>query len=256
MTDPTSTQPKKRLLVWDLPVRVFHLLLGLGFVGAFIIANVVDDDSPVYPVHMLVGLVMLLMVVLRIGWGFFGTRHARFADFVHGPRAVVGYLRDVFRGRARRHAGHNPGSSVAIFAMLLLVLGLGITGVLVADGNHGSKDVHGALSWALLVTVVGHIVGVVLHTFKQRENITLSMVDGCKEVEPAQAIRHPRPVVALAFLALVGLWSWRLGSGFDPATRKLVVPFIGATLNLGESEERDNEGHGGAGGQRSDDDDD
>jgi cytochrome b len=83
-----------RLLVWDLPVRLFHLLLGLTFIGAFTIANVVDDESVLFSAHMLLGLLMAFMVVLRLIWGFVGTKHARFADFLHGPRAVVTYLRN------------------------------------------------------------------------------------------------------------------------------------------------------------------
>ena len=230
-----------RLLVWDLPVRLFHLLLGLTFLGAFTIANAVDDDSVMYAAHMLLGLVMVFMVVLRIVWGFVGTRHARFADFVFGPRAVLGYFRAALTGKAERHAGHNPGSSVAIFGMLALVLAVGVSGILVADGNRGLKDVHGLLSWGLVIAVGAHLLGVLLHTIKQRDNITRSMIDGRKEVEPALAIPHAHPIVGLVFLTLVGLWSWRLVAGFDPATRNLTVPFIGATLKLGDTEDENAE---------------
>jgi cytochrome b len=239
-----------RLLVWDLPVRLFHLLLGLTFIGAFTIANVVDDDSVLFSAHMLLGLLMAFMVVLRLIWGFVGTKHARFGDFLHGPKAVVTYLRDVFRGKARRHAGHNPGSSVAIFLMLLLVVGLATTGILMASGDESLEDVHGVLSWAFLIVVVGHIGGVVLHTVRQKENLTASMIDGRKEVEPTQAIATSHPVLGLVFLALVGLVSWRLAAGFDPATRPLTLPLIGQTLQLGEVEE------GGAGSDRKGHDDD
>ncbi len=226
-----------RVLVWDLPVRLFHVLLGLGFIGAFTIANVVDDDSALFSAHMLLGLVMAFMVVLRLVWGFFGTRHARFRDFLFGPRAVLTYLRDAFAGKARSHAGHNPGSSVAIYLILLLVVGLATTGVMMASGDKSLEDVHGVLSWAFLVVVIGHIAGVVMHTVRQRENLTLSMIDGKKQVDPSQSIASPLPIAGLVFLALVGLWSWGLVAGFDATTRKLTVPVIGATLQLGEVED-------------------
>jgi len=107
----------KRLLVWDLPVRLFHVLLGLTFIGTFGIVNLVDDQNSLFSAHMLLGLVLAFMVILRLVWGFVGTRHARFSDFLHGPRAVLTYLKDTARGRPTHHAGHNPGSSVAIFLM-------------------------------------------------------------------------------------------------------------------------------------------
>jgi len=231
-----------RQLVWDLPVRLFHGLLALTFVGAFTIANVVDDDSALFSAHMLLGLVMTFMVALRIIWGLVGTKHARFADFAYGPKSVWAYLRDVFRGKPTHHAGHNPGSSVAIFLMLLFVLGLGVTGVLMASGNDALEDVHGVLSWALLVTVVGHIAGIILHTVKQRDNITLTMIDGHKAVAPSEGIKSARPIVGLVFLVLVALLGWRLVAGFDPVTRTLTVPLIGGTLQLGEVDNGSQEG--------------
>ncbi|MFO0745286.1 MAG: cytochrome b/b6 domain-containing protein [Myxococcota bacterium] len=224
-----------RLLVWDLPVRLFHVLLAVTFAGAFALSSV-DDDSPVFAAHMLLGLVMAFMVALRVVWGFVGTRHARFADFVHGPRAILRYFGGVLRGRAGRDAGHNPGSSVAIFLMLALVVGLAVTGVLMGQGDESLEDLHGAFAVALLVVVGLHVAGVILHSVRQRENLTRSMIDGRKEVAPEQAIAGPRPVVGLVFLALTGLWASLLAAGFDPVTRRLELPIVAASLQLGEVE--------------------
>lgn len=227
----------KRLLVWDLPVRLFHVLLAVSFIAAFAIAQVVDDDSALFSAHMLLGLFMAHLVLLRLIWGFLGTRHARFRDFLFGPRAVLTYLRDAVRGRAKRHAGHNPGTAVAAFAIFALVLGLAVTGVLMGQGHKDAEGVHEVFAYALLVTVIAHLVGVALHTYHQRENITRSMIDGKREVDPAEAIPTARPAVGLAFLALVAIVGWHLASSFDPVTRKLDVPIFGAPLQLGEVED-------------------
>lgn len=64
----------KRILVWDLPTRLFHWLLAASFIAAFTIANVVDDDSATFVVHMLLGAVMSAMVVQRVLWGVVGSR--------------------------------------------------------------------------------------------------------------------------------------------------------------------------------------
>jgi len=243
----------KRLLVWDLPVRLFHVLLAVSFIAAFAIAQLVDDDSTLYSAHMLLGLFMAHLVLLRLIWGFVGTRHARFSDFLFGPRAVLTYLRDAVRGRARRHAGHNPGTAVAAFAIFALVIGLAVTGVLMGQGHKEAEGVHEVLAYALLVTVIAHLVGVALHTFHQRENITLSMIDGKREVEPGASIPGARPVVGLAFLALVAVVGWHLASSFDPVTRRLDLPIFSAPLQLGEVEDEHDE-HGA--GHHDDEDDD
>jgi cytochrome b len=46
--------------------------------------------------------------LLRVVWGFVGSGHARFADFVRSPGAVLGYLRDIVSRHPRRYLGHNP----------------------------------------------------------------------------------------------------------------------------------------------------
>lgn len=55
----------KRILVWDLPVRLFHWALAGSFVVAFAAANLADDESTTFAVHMLLGGVVAFMVLLR-----------------------------------------------------------------------------------------------------------------------------------------------------------------------------------------------
>ena len=241
----------KRILVWDLPTRMFHWLLAAGFLTAFTIGSAVSHHDATFPLHMVVGLVLGLMVVLRLVWGFVGTRHARFKDFLYGPKAVIAYMRGVRSGEGKPHVGHNPGSSWAIYAMLSLVLGMVVTGLLAVDGVHEAGDLHSALSTILLIVVIAHVLGVIVHTWRHGENITMSMVHGKKDADEAYAISGTRPLIALVFLLLTGLWGWRLGAGYDGATRRLTVPIVGAQLQLGEA---DGGEHGGAAPAHDDDD--
>ena len=157
----------KRILIWDLPTRLFHWLLAGSFIAAFTIANVVDDDSATFAVHMLLGAVMSLMVVLRVLWGFIGSRYARFGSFAFGPSDLLAYLKGTVSGEGKRYVGHNPGSSVAIWAMLALTLGLGVSGSLMST-NEVFEEVYEILSYALLVVVITHVLGVLLHTLRHR----------------------------------------------------------------------------------------
>ncbi|PKN55004.1 MAG: cytochrome b [Deltaproteobacteria bacterium HGW-Deltaproteobacteria-14] len=244
----------KRILVWDLPTRLFHWLLAGGFIAAFVIANVAGHRDALFPVHMLVGLSLAFMVVLRLVWGFVGTRYARFRSFLFGPKAVLGYLRGVASGTGERHIGHNPGSSMAIFAFLALFLGLAVTGILMGGGSEAAEDVHELLAYALLVTAIAHVLGIALHTWRHRENIAKTMVDGHKEGAPDAAITGAKPVIALVFIALTGLFAWRVVAGYDATTKQLTLPLIGQTLQLGKVE---GEGeHGGGHHDDHDDDDD
>ena len=233
----------KHILVWDLPTRLFHWLLAGSFIAAFTIANVVDDESNLFALHMLLGAVMTLMVLLRVVWGFVGSRYARFGSFAFGPRDVVDYLKSTVSGGGKRYLGHNPGSSVAIWAMLALSLGLGVSGAFMSSFEV-LEDVHEVLAYALLAVVVTHVAGVAWHSLRHRENITRSMVNGRKTGEPEDAIRSVHPVAALVFLALTGLWAAALVQGYDPSSHTLTIPVVGGTLQLGEaSDSGESSGH-------------
>lgn len=226
-----------RGLVWDLPVRLFHWLLVAGFGAAAAIALLGDDDGPLFPYHAIIGLLLTLMVLLRIVWGFIGSRHARFASFAYGPGAVGRYVKSSLGGGGgERYIGHNPGSAYAIFAMLALLLAQGATGVLTAVGYEDLKEVHEVLAYAMLGVVGVHVLGVLLHSVRHRENITRSMIDGTKPVEPGDAIPSSRPIAAVVFLILIGASAYGLLANYDATSRSARLPWLSAPLQLGEVE--------------------
>lgn len=233
----------KRILVWDLPVRIFHWLLAGSFLGAFLIANVVDDESTLFAMHMWLGGTAAFMVVLRILWGFVGSRHARFESFNLSPAALVRSLKGTFTAEGERHTGHNPATSLAAIAMFVIVLGLGVTGAFMSSGGEAFEEIHEMLAWTMMAIVGVHVAGIIWHSLRHRENIARSMIDGKKQAEPAGAIPRTHVLATVAFLALTGLWAGGLYEGYDAATQRVTVPIVGSTLQLGESEDEDEE-HG------------
>lgn len=231
-------------LVWDLPTRLFHWIFALGFGVAAAIALLLGEDSPLFPYHAIIGLTLTLMVALRLLWGFIGTRYARFTSFLFKPSSVALYLKGTFLGSRARHVGHNPASAYAIFAMLVIMIGLGVTGVMLCRGIEGAKEVHEFLAYAMLVVVGGHVLGVLLHTLRHRENITASMIHGRKSVPQADGIRTPRTLAAITFVLVIAGWSVGLLHNYDPATQTTSVPLIGSTLEMGEDDRARTAGQG------------
>lgn len=224
-----------RTLVWDLPVRVFHWLLAGGFTAAALIAFQTEDEGPLFPYHAIIGLTLALLVALRILWGFIGTRHARFSSFLYGPGALVKYLFGALSGRAERFVGHNPGAAYAILAMFGLILGLAVTGIMLGRGNEGVKEIHEFMAWSMVAVVGAHLLGVLLHTLRRRENITRTMIDGYAPADPSQGIRSARPLAAAALLVLTGLWTAGLLRAYSPDTRAANIPILGP-LQFGDSD--------------------
>jgi cytochrome b len=256
-----ARQSAEKRLVWDLPVRVFHVVFGSAFLGAYLIANTLDDESPDFSAHMLLGLLVGVVALLRVTWGFLGTKYARFRNLSLSPVALFRYMHDALTRSPSRHVGHNPAASLALLAMLALAFGLMLTGIMLGRGDGSVEEVHELFAHLFLAVVIIHILGVILHTLFTQENIAMSMVDGRKQVTSAEAIPGSRPLVGALFLVLVGFAGAWLWANFDETTRRINLPLIGA-LTLGESEypadqerrDSDDERHDDA--HRHDDDDD
>lgn len=227
----------KTTLVYDLPTRLFHWSFAALFVGAFFIAKVFDDESAVYPYHMMLGMTMAFVVVLRILWGFFGSKYAKFSSFELSPSNLISYMKNIFSGD-KRWLGHNPASSWAAIVMMLLALGSATTGFLMSQGRDSKEmfeDVHELFANAFVLVVIAHIAGIVLHTLKHKEMIGLSMLHGRKnKVENAEGVNQSHPVVALVFLFLLVGFMFQLNRNYDVNTKTL--NFFGKTIQLGEAE--------------------
>ncbi len=228
--------------VYDLPTRIFHWLFAASFLTAFAIANTVDDDSVVFSYHMIAGLVMCFVILWRIIWGVIGSRYARFSDFSLKPDELIGYLKGVFSGNTRRWAGHNPASSWAAVLMMVLGVGLGVTGYLMASGRGGEslEDIHELLANAFIITVLAHIAGIIIHTLKYNAAIGKSMVTGEKQDLPAGTTPVASHTVTGVILLVLTVWAGTyLVQHFDSHTRALTL--FGSQLHLGEFEDESHE---------------
>ena len=227
----------RQVLVYDLPTRLFHWLFAGFFLAAFAISNLVDDESARFSLHMIAGLGMVFVVLLRLAWGLVGTRHARFADLALNPALLLGYFRNLFSAQGRRWAGHNPASSWAAVLMVGLALGLGTTGYLMATGPESDtlEEVHELLANAFLVVVLLHLAGLVVHALKHRDRLPAAMVTGRKQaLDGAQEAVRSVPVAGMAFLAATALFVAYVLQHYDAQARTLGL--FGTTLQLGESE--------------------
>lgn len=225
------------LLVYDWPTRIFHWLFAGFFVAAFAISNLIDDDSAGFPLHMLAGLAMCGVILLRLVWSLVGTRHARLSDLVLNPAHLMAYLKGMFSGTTQRWIGHNPASSWAAATMVCLGLGLGVTGYLMATGPESDllEEVHELMANAFLVVVLLHIGGLVAHALRHHDRLAVSMVTGRKQaLSPEQPAARSRPFAGLVFVVLTAISAAYLLEHYDAQARTLDL--FGRTLQLGGGE--------------------
>jgi len=110
--------------VWDPFVRFFHWTLVICIIGQFITAEDFQDA------HVILGYVIIGLVLSRILWGFVGTKHARFNDFLYRPSTTIRYLKSLFNGPPEHYIGHNPAGGAMIIVLLLSLLVTTFTGLM------------------------------------------------------------------------------------------------------------------------------
>lgn len=181
--------------VWDRFVRFFHWTMVFVLVALVVSAHMGQQET-----HIALGNALLLLVLTRLAWGVIGPEHARFENFVTGPRAALRYLADIARGHPRRYLGHNPAGAWMVLTLLATVLGLLLTGLALQatiefDGPlvavlSGVSDrqvhqlilVHNAALNTLYLLVPLHLLGVLLASRQHRENLVRAMITGEKPI--------------------------------------------------------------------------
>lgn len=231
-----------KILVWDLPLRVFHWGFAACVAGALAIALIAGDHHPAFAIHAILGLTACALVLVRLVLGVAGSRHNRLAGLFFTPAALVGYLRSAAVGAGDRHVAHNPAAATAALGMFAALFGLALTGLPLA-GKAG-KEVHEVLAWTMLGLVVAHLAGLAAHTLRHRENIGLSMVTGRKVGPAAEGLRSAQPLAAGVVVLVVGAWFGALLAGHDADRRTVTLPLLGLTLEVGENERDGDDDHG------------
>lgn len=194
---------KATIRVWDPVVRLGHWLLVAGF-----FTNYIMEDE-VMTLHVWIGYTLLAIMLFRVLWGFVGTEHARFSDFIRSPAGIVYYLRNLFSGRARHYLGHNPAGSIMILLLIACMISLAFSGIIlyaveenagpmagwiveVGEGSAGAlwavdehfwEETHEVLVNVMLGLVIIHVLGVVVSSRLHRENLVRAMISGRKPVQ-------------------------------------------------------------------------
>lgn len=184
----------RTIKVWDLPTRVFHWLLALLVVAAFVTGwlggNLIEW-------HGRAGIAITALLAFRLVWGVIGSTYARFADFVPGPAHIWAHIRGEWNG-----LGHNPFGALSVLALLGILLFQAASGLVANDdiAFEGplyvlvSKDTSDWLSslhrenfWPIIVLVSLHVLAILYYAHVKKDNLVKPMITGVKEVSDPEA---------------------------------------------------------------------
>ncbi len=176
-----------QVMVWDLPLRIFHWSLVIGVLGAYITAEL---GGSLIDWHGYFGALVLGLLIFRLIWGVVGTAHARFINFLPSPARLQSYLQGQWQG-----LGHNPLGVCAVFAILGAVL------FVAASGLFANDDIAFQGSWAhlidkarsdkisawhslsfdaLIVLIALHLAAIGYYLWIKHQNLVLPMLTGNK----------------------------------------------------------------------------
>ena len=195
----------RKILIWDVPTRVFHWLLVGSFAGAYYTA----DSERYRDIHVMLGYILLGLIAFRVCWGFLGTHYAQFRSFLFKPSEIIAYVMSLAQRNAKPYLGHNPAGSVAIWLLVLLGVVSSVTGVMALEDIGGDLVVewHDWVSEGMLVIVALHVLGVLVSSVMHRENLVRAMVVGYKSGMPEQGIQYAYTWLGIAMAVAVGVFA-------------------------------------------------
>ncbi|MDD3602523.1 MAG: cytochrome b/b6 domain-containing protein [Sulfurovum sp.] len=197
----TTVDGMTKSYIWPLFNRVLHIALIVFFSISFILG----DMDNLLDYHAIFGILFALLFVIRIIWGFIGPKYSKFKDFNFNKSDLKTYLISPFK-HTKEYIGHNPASSFAIIAMMILSLFAALTGMLAygIEKNHGIfsflhsgyfkqmelfEELHEITANMLLGVIAIHAAGSLIDRFIKRGDAIDSMISGYKKLSSNIAIR-------------------------------------------------------------------
>jgi cytochrome b len=169
----------KDIKIWDRFVRIFHWSLVILFITAYF----TRESSEL--IHQGAGYTMIVLVIMRLIWGFVGGKHALFKNFIYSPQITFLFLFDTIRFKAKRYLGHNPAGGAMVVALLSMISLITISGIMMTlDMFWGQKwleEIHETATHVTLLLIFLHICGVLAASLEHKENLIKAMFTGKKK---------------------------------------------------------------------------
>jgi len=220
----------KRILIWDLPTRLFHWCLALSVFYSWFCIEVLEDMQQ----HFYSGYVALTLLIFRSTWGVVGSAYSRFSTFPCSLSEILNYVKKNTTGAKRRYLGHNPLGSISVVLMIVVLLAQTILGLFSSDDYYFGpltglvdtdtiariSELHSLNSNVVFGLIGLHVVAIIYYKYVKKEALTLAMITGKKtlldssENEGSSAPRQASNFMALLILIICMALVYWLATAF------------------------------------------
>jgi Ni/Fe-hydrogenase 1 B-type cytochrome subunit len=139
-----TTNTSRGYKAWDLPVRLFHWInflcvLILSFLGLIMLnkgaigISGAEAGIGLKTLHVLVGYVFVTNLVVRIIWGFVGSKYSRWSSLLPGKnfkQDLKNYQASIKTGQPQTFVGHNPKGRISVMVLVLMLIVMTVTGLI------------------------------------------------------------------------------------------------------------------------------
>ena len=209
--------------IWDLPLRIFHWSLAVLIVIMLVSANFGNFD-----LHITTGKIIVVLLVVRIAWGLFGSSNVRFSALFFKPRAYIDYIKTLPKRSPGYSVAHSPIGSLAVIAILVALAVQVTTGLFATDVDglvegpfayyipyeltREASDIHVThVDW-LIALIIVHIAANAFYYVYKRDNLIKPMITGSRQIPKHRATDSPqlaplwKTALVTAAVAAVMVW--------------------------------------------------
>ena len=211
-SSPAPAQPNTRRVV-DAPIRVFHALFALCFLGAYVTA----EGESLRLLHVTLGYTLAGLLGFRVVYGLIGPRHARLSLMARKLSTApqwLGSMRQAASGASLSAVNWRQGQNlligVAVIAMLVLVVPLTLSGYgTYNEWGDWLGEVHELVGSTFLAVVLAHLGLIALMSVLRKKNLALQMVHGRTEGSGPDLVKRNHAWLAVLMLvAVLAYWTW------------------------------------------------
>jgi cytochrome b len=211
-------------------------------IAGVLLAYLASEEESWLTWHTAFGYMVGALLLFRIGWGMLDIPYSRFGDFTFNLNALKSYLSNVL-GDKTDYTGHNPASSYAVIAMMILGLLTVLSGMLLYGIQEGmgifaplnltrfkqmafAENLHELLTNLFLLVIFVHICGVLIDYFVHHTDTLRSMLDGYKRTDaPSIQLTLGQKLYGAAWITIpLLLVAYTLASPSTLLTRSIHTP--------------------------------
>jgi len=205
-----------KIRIWDLPLRTFHWLLVITILCSFIAVKI-GGNAMTW--HARFGYLVIALMAFRLIWGFIGSYHARFVNFIKSPRSIIEYFKNPLPT-----PGHSPLGAVAVVVLITLFTAQALAGLFASDdiAFDGPLAKYVPSYWVELLTslhrlnepvllglILIHVIAIFYYKIFKKQDLIKPMLTGDKNwIEKIPVSRDDlsqRLIATFIFGSIIGI---------------------------------------------------